>query len=82
MIADLTYRRPSVYFDVGYGHGLGINTLLTCREDHQRGAEDGKMVHFDLARYRISRWKLSKAGEVEWEKKLSIAARLRKISQV
>lgn len=30
ILADLTYARPSVYFEVGLGHGLGIPIVLTC----------------------------------------------------
>lgn len=57
MVADLTYARPSVYFEVGIAHGLGIPLILTCREDHLRSADDLLKVHFDLAQFRISFWK-------------------------
>jgi hypothetical protein len=56
MIADLSFARPSVYFEIGFAHGLGIPILLTCRQDHYRGVEDQLKVHFDLEQYKISYW--------------------------
>lgn len=56
LIADLTFARPSVYFEIGYAHGLGIPILLTCRKDHFRGNADNLKVHFDLEQYKISYW--------------------------
>jgi nucleoside 2-deoxyribosyltransferase len=58
MIADLTYARQSVYFEVGVAHGLGIPVLLTCRQDHFRGKSDAEKVHFDLEQFMTSYWTL------------------------
>jgi nucleoside 2-deoxyribosyltransferase len=66
MIADLSYARPSVYFEIGYAQGLGIPIILTCRKDHLNGHEDDKRVHFDLAQYKISFWSQNSKGTFEW----------------
>lgn len=66
VIADLTYARPSVYFEVGLAHGLGVPLVLTCRQDHERGTEKDKKVHFDLEHYKISYWSTGKGGSFLW----------------
>ena len=77
VIADLTFARPSVYFEVGLAHGLGIPLVLTCRKDHLNGTEDDKKVHFDLAQYKISYWSVTEQGEFEWEEGMSPTERLK-----
>jgi hypothetical protein len=76
MIADLTYARPSVYFEVGVAHGLGIPLVLTCRADHLRNMDDSQRLHFDLAQYKISFWKLSREHEFEWPDRMKPTDRL------
>lgn len=68
MLADLTHARPSVYFEIGYAHGLGIPIVLTCRKDHHSGVEDSKRVHFDLQQYKISYWDVKEDEKISWEK--------------
>jgi nucleoside 2-deoxyribosyltransferase len=59
-IADLTYARPSVYYEAGKVHGLGKPVIFTVRSDHLRDrAEDiaGNLrVHFDLRMKNIITW--------------------------
>jgi hypothetical protein len=58
VVADLTCNRQSVYYEVGFAHGLGLEVILTCREDHLKDAEDeSKRVHFDLNHRNILTWK-------------------------
>jgi DNA-binding MarR family transcriptional regulator len=76
VIADLTYARPSVYFEVGYSVGLGIPLVLTCRNDHYHGQEDDQRVHFDLEQYKISFWEQNNSGEFQWPKSMEPFARL------
>lgn len=59
-IADLTYARPSVYYEAGYAFGRGKPVIYICRSDHFRVREDdiyGNLrVHFDLQMKNIIHW--------------------------
>ena len=79
VIADLTYARPSVYFEVGYAVGLGIPLVTTCRYDHFRGTKDDQRIHFDLEQYKISFWKPNADGKFEWPKDMEPDKRLSRI---
>ncbi|MBN1963954.1 MAG: hypothetical protein JW910_04875 [Anaerolineae bacterium] len=76
ILADLTHARPSVYFEVGYAHGLGIPLLLTCRADHQHSTDDAARVHFDLQQYKISYWTRDAASAFVWPDGMNPAERL------
>ena len=76
VLADLTYARPSVYFEVGFAHGLGIPLLLTCRRDHYHGKKDDIRVHFDLEQYKISFWSRTQRGRFRWSKGMKPVERL------
>src|SRR6266567_8344662 len=56
VVADLTYERPSVYFEAGYAMGLKIPVVYTCRSDHLRRLSEYQ-VHFDLRQRNIVDWK-------------------------
>ncbi|MEW6369068.1 MAG: hypothetical protein AB1714_30945 [Acidobacteriota bacterium] len=75
-IADLTYARPSVYFEVGFAHGLGVPLLLTCRSDHAHGKNDDVKVHFDLEQYKISFWTRTPRRGIQWPRKMKPSLRL------
>jgi hypothetical protein len=62
IVADLTCNRQSVYYEIGFAHGLGIEFILTCRKDH---FDD---VHFDIAHRPI----------LKWETEVELAEKLRK----
>lgn len=79
LIADLTYARPSVYFEVGFAQGLGVPFLLTCRKDHYRGIDDSLKIHFDLEQYKISFWEKTGETKLSWEKNMSPFRRLPKL---
>ena len=79
VLADLTHARPSVYFEVGYAHGLGVPLVLTCRQDHERGDRDDARVHFDLEQYKISYWSRTSKNRFRWEKGMKPATRLASI---
>ncbi len=58
VVADLTCNRQSVYYEVGFAHGLGLEVILTCRVDHLKSTRsDFKRVHFDLSHRNILVWK-------------------------
>lgn len=54
-IADLTYARPSVYYEAGYAQRK-IPVIYTCRKDHLFNEDDTLKVHFDVDRYNIIFW--------------------------
>lgn len=59
-IADLTYARPSVYYEAGYAFGTGKPVIYIARRDHFRHRENdpcGNLrVHFDLQMKNIIWW--------------------------
>jgi len=59
-IADLTYARPSVYFEAGFVSASGKPVVYICRSDHFRARADdphGNLrVHFDLQMKNIIAW--------------------------
>ncbi len=60
VIADITYARPSVYYEAGYAVGKGIPVVYTVRGDHFHSREDDPQgnlrVHFDLQMKNIIPW--------------------------
>ena len=59
-IADLTFARPSVYYEAGYAFGSGKPVIYIVRRDHFRAREDDEAgnlrVHFDLQMKNIIPW--------------------------
>jgi nucleoside 2-deoxyribosyltransferase len=56
-IADLTYARPSVYYEAGYAFGGDKPVVYVARKDHlEKKAEDNRRVHFDLQMKNIIAW--------------------------
>jgi nucleoside 2-deoxyribosyltransferase len=59
-IADLTYARPSVYYEAGYAFASGKPVVYIARSDHFRstdGDDAGNLrVHFDLQMKNIIPW--------------------------
>lgn len=59
-IADITYARPSVYFEAGYVIGHSRPVIFTCRADHFHARPDDSFgnlrVHFDLQMKNIIPW--------------------------
>jgi photosystem II stability/assembly factor-like uncharacterized protein len=59
-IADLTYARPSVYFEAGHVSGLGKPVIYMARSDHLRvkaeDVEGARGVHFDPQMKDILKW--------------------------
>lgn len=50
VVADFTGHRGGVYFEAGFGMGLGIPIIWTCRKDHLNDA------HFDTRQYNHIEW--------------------------
>lgn len=59
-ISDLTYARPSVYYEAGFIHGQNKEVIFTARKDHfQPRIEDTNgnfKIHFDLITKNIIDW--------------------------
>ena len=59
-IADLTYTRPSVYFEAGFAQ-RSIPVIYTVRQDHLRSGQPEELrVHFDLQMKPLIVWKSPK----------------------
>jgi hypothetical protein len=60
VIADLTYARPSVYYEAGYAVGRGKPVIFTVRADHFVPRPEDPLgllrVHFDLQMKNIITW--------------------------
>lgn len=58
-LGDLTYARPSVYFEAGYAQRK-VPVIYTCRKDHLKPRADDPFgnlqVHFDLQMKNIIAW--------------------------
>jgi len=50
LVADVTGQRNGVYFEAGFGLGLGLTVIWSCRED------DLKNVHFDTRQFNHVVW--------------------------
>lgn len=59
-ISDLTYARPSVYYEAGYAFGRGKPVVYVARSDHFRAQPNDEVgnlrVHFNLQMKNIIRW--------------------------
>lgn len=79
VVADLTFERPSCYYEAGYAHALGRPVVLTAREDHNPfgtpRAEGAPAVHFDLASHKITYWSPERLDALRAE----VEARLRAV---
>lgn len=60
VIADLTFARPSVYYEGGFATGLGKPVIYTARRDHLHPRDSDPLgnlrVHFDLQMKNIIAW--------------------------
>lgn len=61
MIADVTLQRQGVYFEAGFGAGLGLPVIWSCRQN------DLGNVHFDTRQY----------NHIVWESPVELRTRLR-----
>jgi nucleoside 2-deoxyribosyltransferase len=72
VIADLTYARPSVYFEAGYAQGRPVPVVYTARKDHFQSRSDDShgnfRVHFDLQMRNIIAW--ARPGDAMFAKHL------------
>lgn len=76
LIADLTYARPSAYFEAGFAEGMGTQVIYTVRQDHLGNSphEESMRVHFDLQMKNIIGWRAS--APVEFQRALQRRVRL------
>lgn len=55
VIADLTHHNNGAYWEAGFGEGLGLPVIYTCRED-VLAEKENKKVHFDTRNSLIVPW--------------------------
>lgn len=78
-IADLTYTRPSVYFEAGYAQ-RAVQVIYTVRADHLHlNQPDDLRVHFDLQMKPLIRW--TKPDDEKFRTKLERRLRRTVISE-
>ena len=76
VVADLTYARPSVYFEAGYAQ-RAIPVIYTCRADHLGApTTNSNRVHFDLQMKNIVPWR----GPLDDRFRKRMASRLRSVT--
>jgi hypothetical protein len=68
LVADFTIQRGGVYFEAGYGLGLGMHVIWTVRSDALND------VHFDNRQYNFIRWEAGKWDALEFALKNRIEA--------
>jgi len=60
MVSDLTFARPSVYWEAGLVEGLKKPVVYTCRRDHFHPRQEDEYgnykIHFDLQTKKIVPW--------------------------
>lgn len=60
VVSDLTFARPSVYWEAGFAEGRDVPVIYTCRKDHLKPRADDEFgnfkVHFDLQTKNIIPW--------------------------
>ncbi len=77
-VVDLTYARPSVYYEAGYAEAKGLPVVYTARVDHlNRMSEDSLRVHFDLSMKPVVSWEEGQLNGFEHE----LTKRLRLVSR-
>ena len=88
VIADLSYARPSVYYEAGFAEGLGKQVIYLARIDHTKQREsdsEGNLrIHFDLITQNIILWRSNfTQTEVKLNKRIRLvtAPILRKIDR-
>lgn len=71
VVADLTYARPSVYWEAGYAERK-VPVVYTCRSDHFQPQTNDKIgdlqVHFDLRNANIITW--TRTGNKQFKENL------------
>jgi nucleoside 2-deoxyribosyltransferase len=79
-IADLTYARPSVYYEAGYAFGKGKPVIYIARKDHLKAVDSDPhglfRIHFDLQMKNVIPWSEPNEG---FKKRL--AARIRVVTR-
>ncbi len=80
-VADLTFARPSVYFEAGFAQ-CRVPVIYTCRKDHlgsgqKQDHDDRLTVHFDLLMRNIVAWKTPKDAAF----RKALGARVRKVTE-
>lgn len=71
VVADFTGNRPGVYFEAGYGMGLGLPVIWTCHKDWM------EKVHFDTNHYSHIVWSEPEELKIRLENRIRATLPLR-----
>lgn len=83
VLTDLTYERPSAYFEAGYAEKRGVPVIYTCRADHLNPASrHHPRVHFDVRQRRIVTWASPTDGAFAQRLVSEVRARTRRLQQI
>lgn len=59
VLADFTGQRGGVYFEAGFGKGLGLEVFWSCRKDEIEN------LHFDIRQYNCIDWEADKLPDFQ-----------------
>jgi len=81
MLVDLTALDSSIFFQLGYAFGLGVQVVFTCRVDRKQmpGKLFEQMPMFNAEELTVLYWGVRSDGTIGWQDGQTPEMRLRKV---